>query len=292
MGIARVAHAELGVGDLAEAVGFHIDVLGMKELGRQDGKVKLGCGIDNSCDLSLVSGHSGVHRFGLLVDASDDLDFYAKKLRDHGVAYSTHSDESPGITRAMRFIAPSGHDIELVDAEPGPAAYLNQVRASHRDGIRPLDFDHITLQTTDVGTLMEFLVRVLDFKVSDIVRSEPDIVAAAWCRTSHLHHDVAIIATPDTDKSLHHYAFEMESFDHLKVAADLLALHGVPVETGPGRHGVGGNVYLYFWVAGNRYEFSAEMPRACGDAIVTWESFGEAFSLWGLTPPSSFTVTS
>lgn len=155
-----------------------------------------------------------------------------------------------------------------------------------------LDFDHITLQAQDAGRLVEFLVEVLDFEVSDIFAPTPGVVGAAWCRVSDLHHDVAIVSTPEAGKSLHHYALGMESFEHLKVAADLLAVHGVPIETGPGRHSVGGNVYTYFWVAGNRYELSAEMPRARKGETKMWDSFETSFSAWGLTPPESFIHTS
>lgn len=139
MGISQVAYAELGVADIEDCVGFHVDVLGMTELGREDGTVKLGCGIDKTCDLTLVQGHAGVHRFALRADSTDDLDHYAKRLAEAGVAHNTHTDREPGASHALRFQLPSGHTMELVVPEPGPI-YLNPAFAAHRSGIRPPRF--------------------------------------------------------------------------------------------------------------------------------------------------------
>ncbi len=289
MGISQVSHAELAVGDLEAAVGLHVDVLGMKELGRSDGSVRLTAGVDDRCDLVLTSGGTGVRRFALRVDSRDDLEYYGKRLANAGVEHSTRSDEDPGVSQSLQFRTPTGHVMELsllTDAE-GPQ-YIHPARAAHRGGIRALDFDHITLQAQDPKPLVEFMVDILDFQISDIFAPAPGVMGAAWLRASDLHHDVAIISTPEPGKSLHHYALGMESFDHLKVAADELARHGVPIETGPGRHGVGANLYTYFWVAGNRYELSAEMPRVRPGAPGMWDNFPKAFSPWGLTPPESF----
>ncbi|MEU0797536.1 VOC family protein [Amycolatopsis sp. NPDC005961] len=287
MGISQVAHAELAVADLDEAIGFHTDVLGMRELGRADGAVRLSVGIDGGCDLVLTAGGTGVRRFALRVDDVADLDRYAKRLAEAGVATETRTDEHPGVVQALRFQAPSGHAMELAVLSTGPQ-YVHPAKAPHRGGIRALDFDHITVQAQDPKPLVDFLVELLDFQVSDIFAPAPGVIGAAWCRASTLHHDIAIISTPEAGKSLHHYALGMESFDHLKVAADELGRHGVPIEVGPGRHGVGGNVYTYFWAAGNRYELSAEMPRVRRNDPVVWDDFPKAFSPWGLQPPESF----
>lgn len=288
MGISQVSHAELAVGDIEEAVGFHVDVLGMNELGRADGKVRLSAGVDGGCDLILASGGTGVRRFALRVDSAEDLDYYRRRLANAAVDTDTSTDEHPGVQRMLRFTTPSSHTMELAVLDDDPTTYVHPSRAQHRAGIRALDFDHITLQAEDPKPLVDFLVELLDFRISDIFAPEPGVIGAAWLRASDLHHDVAIISTPESGKSLHHYALGMESFDHLKVAADELARRGVPIETGPGRHGVGANLYTYFWAAGNRYELSAEMPRVRTGAPRVWDDFSKAFSPWGLIAPESF----
>lgn len=287
MGISRVAYAELGVSDINEAAAIHTDVLGFKELGREDGAVRFGCGIDGVSDLILREGRSGVHRFGVKVDSSDDIAYYAKRLADAGIHTEQRTDVDPGVRAALSFTAPSGHIIELVDTvvERG---YLNPSTAgAHQQGIRARDFDHITLSAQDAGGLTDFIVNVLEGRVSDIFQPAPGVVGAAWTRFGQFHHDIAVFGTQNPNATLHHYALVMDSFEHLGEAADVLSRAGIQVEVGPGRHGVGGNQYCYFWINGNRYELSANMPRVDISEPGIWPNFDEAFSPWGHKPPAS-----
>lgn len=292
MSICRVAYAQLSVEDVNDSVGVHTDILGMQELGRDGDDVLLGFGVDNGVDLLLSESESGsgVRRFALRVDEDSDLDFYGKRLRDAGVQHCLATDAIKGVRRCLSFTTPSGHKMELVDTDE--PTYVHPSRGRPRSGIRALDFDHITLQARDPKPLMDFLIDILDFKLSDVFAPAPGVIGAAWLRAGDFHHDIAIVSTPEPDKSLHHYALTMESFDHLKTAADTLAAHGQYIEVGPGRHGVGGNVYTYFWVTGNRYELSGEMPRVSRGEPNVWDNFPETFSLWGLQPPESFSQSS
>ncbi len=169
----------------------------------------------------------------------------------------------------------------------GPA-YLNPGTAGRRSGIAPVDYDHITLKVPDPVAMVEFLCTTLDFSVSDEMRPAPDTLVAAWTRAGQLHHDIAMFKGAPNE-TLHHFALRLESFDHLKHAADHLAAAGIAIETGPGRHRVGGNVYLFFWApGGNRYEFSAEMPRVGAGETKVWTDLPTAFSTWNATPPATF----
>jgi hypothetical protein len=44
---------------------------------------------------------------------------------------------------------------------------------------------------------------------------------------------------------MHHYAFELNDWSHLRNACDVLARNKRPLIWGPGRHGVGHNVFVY-----------------------------------------------
>jgi catechol 2,3-dioxygenase len=287
VGITQVAYAELAVDDLQGSVDFHTDVVGMTELGRENNHVNLGCGVDGRCDLVLHGGGTGVRVVALEVESEDDLDRYAARLAERGVEAERLSDPRSSVAQALRFQAPSGLRLELVVTEPGPA-YLNPGQADRRAGIAPTDFDHITLKVPDTDATVAFLTEALEFSVSDEMRPEPNLLAAAWTRAGSQHHDIAMFKGPP-QQTLHHYALRLESFDHLKQAADRLGAAGIKVETGPGRHSVGGNVYLFFWApGGNRLEFSAEMPRVGKGETKIWSELPKAFSAWGATPPPTF----
>jgi catechol 2,3-dioxygenase len=178
-------------------------------------------------------------------------------------------------------------DMELVVTDEGPA-YLNPGQAVCPAGIGAVDFDHITLKVPDTDAMVDFLKGALGFSVSDEMRPAPGVLAAAWTRANTQHHDIAMFKGPET-QTLHHYALRLESFDHLKQAADRLSAAGIPVEAGPGRHAIGGNVYLFFVPpGGNRCEFSAEMPRVGSGQTKVWTELPSSFSAWGATPPPSF----
>ena len=287
MSITQGAYAHLQVQDLQGSIDFHTHVLGLRELGREDGAVNLGCGLDERCDLVLSEGGTGVSLIGLEVESEDDLDLFEARLADRGVRTERRSDSHAGVASALRFAAPNGLAIELAVAPPGPP-YLNPGMGRWRDGIAPLDFDHITLKVPDPEAMIALLTEALGFTVSDEMRPEPDLLVAAWTRAGDLHHDIAMFRGP-SEQTLHHYALRLESFEHLKHAADRLASAGVPTEAGPGRHSVGGNVYLFFWgPGGNRYEFSAEMPLVAGAQKRIWSDLPTAFSAWGAVPPATF----
>jgi catechol 2,3-dioxygenase len=285
--ITQVAYAELAVDDLEGSVGFHTDIVGMNELGRENNHVNLGCGVDGRLDLVLHGGGTGVRSVALEIESEEDLDRYATRLSEHGIDSERLTDPRSGVARALRFAAPNGLTIELVLTDPGPA-YLNPGQADRRAGIAPIDFDHITLKVPDPEATVEFLTSVLGFSVSDEMRPSPDALMAAWTRVGSQHHDIAMFKGPP-EQTLHHYALRLESFEHLKQAADRLGAAGIKVETGPGRHSVGGNVYLFFWTpGGNRLEFSAEMPRVGKGETKIWSELPTAFSAWGATPPPTF----
>src|SRR5205823_5770567 len=49
----------------------------------------------------------------------------------------------------------------------------------------------------------------------------------------------------ERNRRLHHTAFELRDWEHVKLACDHLAANGVGLIWGPGRHGPGHNVFTY-----------------------------------------------
>lgn len=166
---------------------------------------------------------------------------------------------------------------------------------SRRRGIGPADIDHITIafsDEADARATAHVLSDGLGFAISDILVNADEEWQAAWTRVGSVHHDIGLIRC-QPGASLHHLAWTLDNVEHQKRAADILASSGHALEAGPGRHGVGGNLYSYFWTpGGNRYELSAEMPRILGercDPVVHMAGEFNAFSAWGAPRPESFT---
>ena len=296
MSLQKLIWAELAVTDLDEALGFDVEVMGLTEVARDNGKVYLSCDIeDPHAQLILTEGGTGVRSFALGVDSEDELAQIESRLAAIDVATHRSSDAAPDQPTSLVCRLPTRHEMVLVprpdrplDRHPGFAA------GSRRRGIGPADIDHITIAFSDVAdarAVAHVLSEGLGFAISDLLVNADEEWQAVWTRVGNVHHDIGLIRC-QPGASLHHLAWTVDNMEHQKHAADILASSGNELETGPGRHGVGGSLYSYFWTpGGNRYELSAEMPRILGercDPVVHKAGEFNAFSAWGAPRPESF----
>lgn len=294
MSLQKAAYAELRVNDLDAELDFVTEVMGLQVVGSDAEATYLGCGYDENIDLTLRSGGTGVHNFAFGVQDGDVLDAYEHALKSEGISSSRVAQRMPGVAETLRFTLPDGHSMELVVLTQSQEFYTNAATSgilSRHSGVSPLDVDHVVLRTPDVKRLAGFLTEVLDFRVSDAFEPAPGIWGGAWARVGEQHHDLAFMQQSTPNESFDHLSWTVSSFDHIKHALDCTTRAGLRVETGPGRHGVGGNLYAYFWTpGGNRFEFSAEMPRVVhkNDTPKIWTDPHAMFSAWGAAPPETF----
>jgi catechol 2,3-dioxygenase len=295
MALQRVTRAELRVPRIDDCLEFHEVVMGLTVLHREPGRVCLGTGADGTVDLTLVEheGRSGTTGFSIGVDSRDDLAEVQARLQAMGTPWQRATDPEPGVRERLSCALPAGQVLALVTLAPSEQQYLHPGRGPHprTRGIAPLDLDHITLRVGDqVRRTIEFLSASIGLKTSDIAMPPQAEPIAAWMRINEYHHDVAMFAGSPTE-TLDHLAWNVETFENIKRALDLLARHGIDAEAGPGRHGVGGNLYAYFWSpGGNRYELTADMPRMAdrNARTMVWPDPGATFSAWGARHPESF----
>lgn len=294
MALQKLAYAELRVKNVEDCLEFHQHIMGLTLVESGPGRALFSTGTDDEVDLILVeqSGRTGASGFALSVDTTDELDVMALRLAEAGVKAGAASDPVPGIARELAFALPSGHRLSLAVLAK-PAEYLHPGRAARpRDrGWAPIDVDHITLRIDNgVRRTMDFLRDVVGLKSSDIQMLPNGEPLATWMRVGEYHHDVAMFAG-SPGESLDHLAWTAANIEDIKRMLDLLARHGIKAEAGPGRHGIGGNVYGYFQApGGNRYELSSEMPRVANHLAepVIWTDLAAGFSAWGATHPESF----
>ena len=91
-----------------------------------------------------------------------------------------------------------------------------------------------------------------------------------WMERSHSPHDIAIVNGPNG--ALHHFAFWLDDWDHVRKSADILAYNGVQIDQGPTRHGVTrGNTIYFFDPLGIRNEVFTGGYRPDPDfPMITW----------------------
>jgi len=289
MGLLWLDHVVIRVKDLDAALTWYRDAIGLIETARQGETVFLGCGGDEHFDVGLMPGGAGLDHFAFTVKDTAELEQIEHRLSDAGIRVETRSEE-PGVAAAIQFQAPSGHAMEVVVRQKEPG-YIHPAQWQRPALDTPTDINHVTVQARNIQELALFLQRLLGFRISDIFEPAPDVWGFAFLRVAENHHDLAI-ASADVD-ALHHIAFLTGGLGDLGRFADRLARLGWPIEAGIGRHGPGGNLFLYVKdPSGNRVELGADIARAPNADLPPriWRNgFEQIFNVWTLTqPPESF----
>jgi hypothetical protein len=124
-----------------------------------------------------------------------------------------------------------------------------------------------------------------------------------FLRCSPDHHTINLV---DSKRSkLHHVAFELRNWGHLQTACDFLATKGYPLIWGPGRHGIGHNLFAYHRNPdGQIIELFTELDQINDEELgyfeprpwhkdrpqkpKVWAKDPSASNIWGIMPPSDF----
>jgi len=278
MSILRLSHVEIRVPDLELATAYYTEVVGMYETAREPDRVFLKCW-DEHQHHSLILTFAptyGLSHMGWKVESAEDLDDYEARLADLGVDTARFgADEiGPGHGAAIRFTLPSGHVMELVHGMEQVGNMLPNTNPPPKPlglvGFAPPRLDHIFLTCEDVGLNTRFLVDVLGFHLTEQVVGDDGFQVATWLEVSHSSHDIALVT--GQDRGLHHFAWWVDDWNEIRNVADVLAYHGVRIETNPTRHGATRGHCIYFFdPAGHRNEaFTGGYWVDPDEPAVTW----------------------
>jgi catechol 2,3-dioxygenase len=278
MSILRLSHVEIKVPDLELATAYYTEVLGLVETAREPERVYLKCW-DEHQHHSLVLAYApnyGLAHMGWKVESPEDLDFYAARLEDVGIAVKRLQGAEVGVGggSVIRFETPSGHQMELIYGMEQVGNLLPLTNPPPKPlglvGIAPPRLDHIFITVEDVNGMTSFLQDVLDFHLTEQVVGDDGFQIATWLEVSHSSHDIALVTGPDG--GLHHFAYWVDDWNDIRNASDVLAYHGVRIETNPTRHGATrGHCVYFFDPAGNRNEvFTGGYWSDPDDPPITW----------------------
>jgi catechol 2,3-dioxygenase len=264
-----LSHVALRTPDVGAAARFYAATLGLTPSGlTPEGGLTLAWGTGHH-PLELHTGDTGLAHVAFSVEDDGGHLALGERLAALGVAVNELADEQATIEvrdpdgNAMRFHGPVDRCAEFV-ADTGR---------------RPVRVQHVTYGTANLEPMVDFY-ETLGFRLTDRMGA-----VFAWLRSNTEHHSVAVVDVGHSGR-LDHYSFDLSSWKDFKIWADRLTDIGVPVQWGPGRHGPGNNLFLFFDDPdGNHVELSAEMERFFDDraryAPRLWDADPKTINLWG-----------
>jgi catechol 2,3-dioxygenase len=255
--LSHLAHVELHTPRLDQSVAFFTDTLGLVETARVGNSVYLRCwGEHYHHSIVLTAAdHAGLGHAAWRTDGPDELKEAVSRIEASGIRGSW-KEKSIGHGRAYRFQGPSGHVHEVfweVDRFQAQAdlksTYPDRPQRYVGRGIAPRQIDHITLNAHDIMATCRWYRDTLGFRFMayTILDHDPNIAVFGVLTTNEKSHDLGFGADlSDLPGRFHHLAFWVESQEALLRGADIILESGVPIEFGPGKHGIGEQGYLYF----------------------------------------------
>lgn len=255
--LSHLAHAELLTPRIEESVQFFKEVMGLEESGRQDQSVYLRCWGEHYHHSLILTEASqpALGHIGWRTDGPEELEAAAQQIEasGHGEGWLEHS---PGHGRSYRFRGPGGHlqeifwEVERYKAPPSlQSTYPARPQRFTGRGIAPRQIDHVTLASIDIMKDVAWYRDTLGFRFMEYTVPDevPDLVVFAQLTTNEKSHDLAFVADfSGVPGRGNHLAFFVPEHGDLLRSADILLEAGIPIEYGPGQHGMGEQAYLYF----------------------------------------------
>lgn len=262
-GVLRPGFVQLRVLDLAEAITYYRDRIGLDQVGETvDGKAYFRAfdEFDRHSVILRQSDAAGMDVLGFKVASEADLDGFRGRLEAMGVEVSdVAAGVDPGLGRRLRFTAPTGHIFDLYAemelSENAPMTRNPEIWHREPRGMRVIRFDHCALSGGDIMGSARIFQEALDFTLSEeAVDETTGQRLAVFLSCSNKAHDVAFIGFPEPGK-LHHASFLLESWNDVGHAADIIARYDISIDIGPTRHGITRGQTIYFFdPSGNRNE--------------------------------------
>ena len=260
MGIYRLGFTEVKVPDLELAAAYYTEVIGLREVEREEDRVYLK-GWDEHDHHSVVlkfASRYGLEQLGWKVMELNDLEVFEKRAERWGCRVERfEAGELRALGPAIRFEAPSGHTVVIfykMEQVGNGLPKMNPPPIPHDlVGISPKYLDHCLLTCQDIGEAARFHSEVLGFRLTEQLLSAEGHQLAAFLERSCTSHDIAFVK--GGNGGLHHISFWLDGPAEVYRAADILRINGVEIEVGPTRHGISRGQTIYFFdPVGNRNE--------------------------------------
>lgn len=242
--ITRASHIVLTAKDLSVSRNFYEEVVGLTlTLATED--TLYFRGVEESCHHSVVLRRTGSQssciRIGLRVLTDADLirahDFFSKR----GLPAEWAEVAYQGKT--LHATDPCGTKLEFCSRMPAQPRQITKFH-QHKGGCG-LRLDHVQMLTPHLRRALEFYME-LGFWLSEYIAPDEERIHAIFLQRKGNPHDLVFFH--GDGPRMHHFAFLASETHQLFRACDVAGElgFGTNVERGPGRHGPGHALFVYF----------------------------------------------
>ena len=230
--VSKIAHAAYETPDLTQQTEYYTEIIGLTLAAQEKDTVYLASTVDHHAVVLRKGSQAQCTRVGFQIPPSADLDEFQKQVANHGIATERRKHAEPSISDMLVFKDPKGTVMEVFKRDD----FSHQ--KFQAKGIVPYKLGHVAFHVADVKQVTKFYCDVLGFRESDWMG---DFFSFLRCGPDH--HTINLM---ETGANRHfHTAFELRDWAHMQQACDFLSLRGYKLLWGPGRHGIGHNLFAY-----------------------------------------------
>ena len=230
--VSKIAHATYETPGLEQQIEYYVDILGLTLVEMDGDTAYLASTLDHHSVILTKGEQARCTRLGFQIAADEDLDAFDKQTAAKGIKTARKRDAQPTIADMVTFEDPKGTVMEVF--KRGEFAH----QKFPTKGIVPHKLGHVAFFVTEVKRTTDFYCDVLGFRVSDWMG---DFFSFLRCGADH--HTINLMQDPQNRHF--HTAFELRDWGHMLTACDYLSLNGYKLLWGPGRHGIGHNLFAY-----------------------------------------------
>lgn len=274
--ISEMGHVGIQTTDLDASIWDATQLLGLR-VTEQSGDAAYLAAADVHHELIYrASDVNGVDSLGLVARDGDALKTIRRRVEDENLEILSESTRTAGIEDGFSFVGPEGWVFEITIGR--------QLDVAPQQSFGPDRYGHINFHPRDTRSMMEFLQRVLDFRLSDVIGDD----YAYFMRCNPDHHGIALLPGKGT---FHHHAWQTQSVADLAKLGDRLNRVGRQLIWGPVRHGAGHNIAAYYVEhSGAVVELYTDLEQIYDDARepVIWGAQDNWFNMWSDYRPLEF----
>jgi catechol 2,3-dioxygenase-like lactoylglutathione lyase family enzyme len=293
--VRRLGHVTFETHDLDHQVEHYAEFAGLHVIDRNVDRAVLATPVGDEAIVLERGARERCTALSLHVDPGFELTRAAGELNRRDITCEPRRDITPGLREALAFTDPNDVRVELfTESALGP-------QTSGHAGVAPVKIGHVAFMVRDAKQMVDFYTEVLGFRVSDWAG---DFFAFLRCGPDH--HTVNFLRSDE--QRMHHFAFELKDWAHIQNACDLFGRRELPIIWGPGRHGIGHNIFIYHFDPDRRVvEFYTEMDQMKDESLgyfeprpwhqdrpqrpKVWDDFNKARLTWGPPPTPEYRAT-